>query len=191
MLPIGPNKELAELFASSLGMKKDEYSLILAYQKSPQPQLSSTLKAGPNYLLHNFPEESYKNFVKEANLDPRLEHQLAELVREIFSQGLIEETRIPTLADKPLFDNGNDIAYMSGPKQSEAFSSTRPVGGDAEKAEVTSEFMASSTASVNSKEQVSVDNGTESNQEPSLVSDEQPWWKTWIIPSFFKHLKED
>ena len=172
-------------------MKKNEYSFILAYQKSPNPQLSSTLKAGPRYLLRNFPEESYRNFVKKANLDPLHEHQLADLVREIFSQGLLEETRVPTLADKPLFDNGDDIAYMSGPKQSEAFSPTRPDGDDLEKAEVSSEFMASSTTSTHSKEQASVDNGTELNQEPSFVSEDKPWWDTWIIPSFFKHLKED
>ena len=191
MLPIGPNEELGELFASSLGMKKNEYSLILAYQKSPQPNLSSTLKAGPNYRLRNFPEESYNKFVKEAQLDHLLEHKLAELVREIFSQGLLEETRVPTLADKPLFDNGDDIAYMSGPKQSVAFSSTRPAEEDVEKAEVTSEFMASSTTSDHSKEQASVDDGSGLNQELPSVAEDKPWWDTWIIPSFFKHLKED
>ena len=196
VLPIGPNKELGELFATSVGAKLGDYSLVLAYKKAPNPLLNSTFSPGPAYRFRNFPIDNYKKFVRKAGLDSVQETELSELIKEMFSQGFVcEEVRIPQLAGNALFPDGSGLGYVT-PDPSSVTASTAPLpsNGDAERADQQSAATTNSLASTTHSGPASdPDTILEDDENPQIQVDVQhsPWWEQYIIPSFFQSIKNE
>lgn len=194
LLPIGPNKEFAaQIFATSNGVVPNEYSLIIGYKKPPlSPALSSTLTDGPEMKLRNFPKDTYDLFVARANLDQANEALLANLIREIFAQGLKgEELHPPSLA-APFFGDKTDLGTVPSPSAlpDSTVQMENATASEAEEGNVSSNFVASSTPSESSELKSDVASpSVEEDQEPVSTPEKLSWWDKAFVPVFFEYLE--
>ena len=191
-LPIGPHQEFAEILATTNGALRDRYSFIVGYKKPVMDDpLSSTLKAGPHCKLRNFPSDLYHQFSERFKLGKEGEDLLADLIKEIFSQGLIfEESNVPKLDPRPDFGDGSRLEVLKNSVAKTASTHKKTTEESVENGESqsddTSNFMASSDDSNQSVETVRDANTPNS----TTLGEDIPWWDRFMIPWYFNSIKK-